>query len=831
MGEESRPGVSILVATPVRVAIPVPVPIPIAPETLEILEETSPNQGTMSCPKADLSLPATPTPVCCIPTPLQMPLQPAVPRKVYAVSTPKRPRVRLFERYMPSRWEDCVAYSLDAKDRVREWFQSRIQFLDNTPRCLLLLGPSGCGKTALVKALCRQHDVTLTQPTGVDNMVKLSASVQQVSMAVPIGSRTLDAWLYTGVDGYVLYDPDKNKNPLKKRRCEEGMDAVVPDRSSWSLAVDVDDDEGGGEGSHAAAKADDGSNDDEDLGIVVQKRQRGLSKSGTAKPSRTIVASVPPAVSEMLDMMQRTKMTPAVVGVGGGVTKPARGMAPVIFTAHDCPTAAMQAIKASSCVEVIRLTKVPAEAIWRVLCSTVVKDARTARERAAQKLRVALNEATSSLGLGRGASAVFWSAVLRARRCLDKIDAELASEAAVRAPMARPTAADVKTYRHSLQAMVAQAVSRGFDADGEGEGDNCGRGTFRKHHPSPLKAVVSMITLNMIAASSDGDLRQALIALEAAMFASCKVNSQDKTLDVFQSAKLILDFLPSASCPARELSGSSPKRTAQMAPTAPTTHLLPPRTAGRFDDSESSRELDRLYFSAVYAPNTLPYVHSNMYASLQDMYLNFDRRASGHTPERVKAEKLASVMSMAADMADAWSSHVDTYERVNWRYGQGDGVVAQCALLGAIGQMGGTMRPPFSATCKMLHPMDDNRPRYQDTLKRSLMLKADNGKCPPRLWRRNALEVNEYMSVLRQYHEQLRTIRSDAVAAVRVTQLPKDEVLRVAGALGMDPEYALRDPIYVRFGVTEKTIKEYADAMQSACDKCGMRDRDAWALG
>lgn len=747
------------VSVPVSVRVPVPAPV--------------------TAPAPDPDLPARKRRRCII--------EPFAP--------PKPSRLMLHERYSPERAEDCAVFPKSSLATISEWFQNRLVLKeDDTPRCLLVLGPSGSGKTALVRALCKQHGVNLNRPSNVDSMAKLFASVEQTSFAKStIGAKRKDVWLYTGVDGYVLFEPkakasglEMNAGGASQASRASGASRAVSEVSAMSKASGTsgasgasgaagsppsppslkrgrfgdDDDDGDGDG--------DGDNGDGD-GNGNGNGKRGGWKASFSGDNARSKSGVPSAVLNLLRLISRPRKIPKT-GAKRELSA-YTNMAPVIFTAHDCPTPAMQTIKAHPAVKVVNLRNIPEAEILRVLRDTVRRDGEAAKLRTSVKLQRVMEEGVSALvTVEKMATADARTALVQgiaekfatARRYLSKISAEIASVDAVAHSNTLPSQEEVGVYSRLLDAKEA-VLRRVVEEEEKEQTDVCSAARCQRHY-RPLKKVVKQTQLEEIANEADGDIRKALIALEAAMFFPTPISAGDKTMDVFSAAKTLLDVVIS---PEKE------------------THTP-----------------DDLYRMAANLPNTLLFVYNNMYETLMTQ-----------TPTAGCVESMAVV-------ADAWSSCIDTYEKVSWRYGQTDGIGAKCALISGIQQMAMSKRPAWGKVFPSSHPLKSG-PRFKarEAAAKMQALRMDGNKCPPKLALMGMTEYNERMTVLRAIWESVTTVRPGSISVIQPTE---EQAVEAEKMFDLDIATSMVCPFYYTTGVTASTTLEYDQAMISAMEKCGV---------
>jgi energy-coupling factor transporter ATP-binding protein EcfA2 len=657
----------------------------------------------------------------------------------------------LHERYPPENLADCVVHTRAAAVSVFEWLRDRLDDTkrkEDLPKYLLLLGPSGCGKTALVKALCQELKAHLNRPAGVDSMAKLFSSVQSASFARTIGAKTIkDVWLYTGIDGYVLYEE-------KKKETEPGAGLGESEVSKSPAEASK------------ASKASTASTQDQKVTI---KKKPPRSADRTSRGSGGGGARIPPAVTSLLNLVASCR---ASTPLKKGETRPV--MAPVIFTAHDCPTSSMQAIKNHPSVKVVYLNKIPEATVLKLLRSTVAKDAvkkkahlmiKVEKSKELIDARFQNSDEHAEAGEKKAMGLDVLKMTARLKWYLTKITAECASERGIGKD---PVAVD-ETVVAGYQDKCVTWEQRGRQMLGDcglvGEEETKRRGRL-------LKRPVSSFQLQEMAVECDGDMRKALIALEAAMYFDNPVGAMDHVLDVFAATKTLLDLVIRPE-------DKPPKAKRRV------------KGSGDGDDG-----LGDLYTMATDRANTLWFVHSNMYASLED-------------------KPHADNVDIMADMADAWSSCFDKFEKVGWK----NALAGECAVLAGIKQMAASGRQPWTGAVASHRKLKfDERFKSRDAWEKMTAVQQDGGRSPPQITSISKVEYNERMSLMRTLREGLRT------GSVVLVQPQEDQVAVRAHKYGLDPATASADPFYFNYGVTTRTMEDYIRGMNQAMAECNIAD-------
>ena len=259
----------------------------------------------------------------------------------------------------------------------------------------------------------------------------------------------------------------------------------------------------------------------------------------------------------------------------------------------------------------------------------------------------------------------------------------------------------------------------------------------------------------------DGDIRQGLILLEAAALQRLRVSSADSVVDVFSAATKLL-----------QLPGAPPK--------------------GRGPD------VDDLYRIATQYPNTLRLVHSNMYRDIKD-----------------------DALEAMADVADAWSTSVDRYEKIAWRHGSLDSIEEKAAVYHAMCSLAVAQRPRFPSGAKLA--MDepfrawDARLQFVADKHEAAGETGQRHGYPSPLARANPVVTNEYLTLLRHYKQAVQTL------GVKCVQLPQEGAQTCLREQGLNPAL-WQDSFYCRFGVPFKVIDAYGKRMQVAFGKLGMKE-------
>jgi hypothetical protein len=330
--------------------------------------------------------------------------------------------------------------------------------------------------------------------------------------------------------------------------------------------------------------------------------------------------------------------------------------------------------------------------------------------------------------------------------------------------------------------------------------------------------------LGVLAAVSDGDIRQAFIGLEsAATGTTVSRDAADGVVDVFKAARLLLQgsralgvYVPPGLAPTPRVTrpdglargggnGGGGGGMYDLVKSCKTMGTKLPTMP-----MEDRSDVERVYRLATQQPNTLQFVRANMFGD-----------PAGKDPRVVEA---------MARLTDVWSQSIDTYEKIVWRRGTLDSLPEKACVFHAMETLALLAKPgrgrdpvPGPSTKLEFVPQFRGWEARAQFLVRRRDLQAGSesavGVSPyvPTLVCMSPLEYNEYMSTIRVYREAVRTLRTPLV---QTSQADAEAQLQ---RQGLDPA-RWADAFYCRFGVSTRLAGEYADAAKSGFAAVGLQE-------